>query len=409
MSVEIRPVRDEELPAYVNTLSTGFLERPNVDAIVTEVRKHWDLSRSWAAVEDGRICGTFRSWPTELTLPGLERVPASAIAAVSVLPTHRRRGILRQLVAAEHAAARARGEVVALLHASEYAIYGRFGYGPAVPEATWTLDARSADFRTAAPSRVELVTPSEETRDIARGVFERWRLTTPSEIRRRDFTWDHTLGLREEPWGERWKGFLALHRDPGGSVDGYTRYRAEEKWEERQPRNRLVVDELHALNDEAYAALWRYVAEIDLVASVKAERRSPSERLPWLLTNARAAAVSDVGDGMWARLLDIPRALEARRYERDGRLVLRVDDPELPEGRATLSLEVADGAATCRPTDDAPDLTLPVEALGAAYLGGAPLHRLAPPLGAREHRAGALREADGLFRTADLPWCSTFF
>ena len=41
----------------------------------------------------------------------------------------------------ELAAARERGEAVALLYASEYAIYGRFGFGPAVPSATWTVEA----------------------------------------------------------------------------------------------------------------------------------------------------------------------------------------------------------------------------------------------------------------------------
>ena len=60
-------------------------------------------------------------------------------------------------------------------------------------------------------------------------------------------------------------------------------------------------------------------------------------------------------------------------------------------------------------TDRSPDLTLDVSALGAAYLGGTRLRDAVLATGADEHRDGALAEADRLLRTADEPWCSTFF
>ena len=191
-------------------------------------------------------------------------------------------------------------------------------------------------------------------------------------------------------------------------MDGYARYQAEGKYEQRQPRGRIKVNELHALTDEAYHALWRFLAETDLVSTVTAEGRSPAERLPWLLTNHRAAVVSDVGEGMWVRLFDVPRALEARTWEREGGVVLEVVDDEL-DAPLRLALETSADGATCRPTDRSPDLTLPVAALGAAYLGGTRLRDVVIGTGADEHRPGALAEADALFLTADEPWCSTFF
>ena len=72
-------------------------------------------------------------------------------------------------------------------------------------------------------------------------------------------------------------------------------------------------------------------------------------------------------------------------------------------------LEVRDGEATCERTDAAPDLTLEARQLGAASLGGTRLVDATRAGGATEHRAGALREADLLFRTADPPWCATWF
>jgi predicted acetyltransferase len=406
---EVRRVRDEELTGFVRALTAAFLEPLSAERIADELRPLWDLDRVWAAFDGDRICGTFRSWPTEITVPGGATIPGAAVAAVGVLPTHRRRGILRALVAAEHSAMRERGEAVGLLYASLYPIYGRFGYGPACRDAMWTVDVHATDVAIASSGRVELVEVSEDARDRITDVFEAWRRRQVGEIRRRDYSWDYDLGLRPTVWGDDWRGFLAIHRDAVGAVDGYVRYRSEEHWERRQPRNIVNVDELHALTDEAYASLWRYLAELDWVATVKAVRRSPSERLPWLLTNARAASISDVADGLWVRLMDLPRALRARTYTHEGQVFLEVIDPEAPGGAARLALDAGPDGATCVPTDRAPDLALDVSALGAAYLGGVRLRDAVAARGADEHTRGALMATERLFRLADEPWCSTFF
>jgi predicted acetyltransferase len=409
MTIEVRRIRDDELREFIETSSAGFLERPDVDKITEEVRPLWDLDRTWAAFDDGRMCGTYRSWATELTVPGGKRLPAAAVSAVTVLPTHRRRGILRAMVEAEHEATRQRAEAFGLLYAAEYPIYGRFGYGPGVREATLTLDTRKTGFHADASGRVELAKADAETAAAIKGVFEAWRLRQPGEIRRRDYRWEYDLALRESAWGPPWKGFVALHRDPAGSVDGYARFHADDKWEQRQPGLTVTIDELHALDDAAYLSLWRFLAEMDWAAKIKAERRIPSERLPWLLTNARALDVSDVGDGMWVRIFDVARALEARTYERAGSIVIEVIDGEAPGGCTRVRLDAGPSGATCVTTDGSADLTLDIAALGAAYLGGPSLRDAGFAFGVEEHRAGALADADALFRTLDEPWCSTFF
>ncbi len=93
MSVEIRTVDPAEAEAWFASLGMAFLESfdPRVG---DEVREHWDFGRVWAALEDGVIVGTARSWATELTLPGDVQVPAAAVSGVTVRGTHRRRGIL---------------------------------------------------------------------------------------------------------------------------------------------------------------------------------------------------------------------------------------------------------------------------------------------------------------------------
>jgi predicted acetyltransferase len=340
------------------------------------------------------------------------------VTAVTVRPTHRRRGIFGRLAATEHAAARDRGEIAAILFAIEYPIYGRLGYGPATSTVTWSVDLRATGFVDGPPDTgsVELVAADEAAMATARDLYERWRIRQPGETWRRPITWRDDFGLAGDVWGNRWKGFVALHRDHEGAVDGYVRYRGEEHWVERQPRHVLVVNDLHGLSEAVEEALWRYLAAIDLVATIRAERRSIGDRLPWLLTNRRAALPADLGDGIWVKLLDVAAALEARTYESSGSIVLEVVDADgrgedgLPiERRRRVLLDAGPDGARARETQRSPELTLSAGALGAAYLGGTRLSQAVLAGGFDEHRPGALAEADRLFATLDPPWCSSFF
>ena len=408
MDIEIRTIRPDEMRAYAETITGAFLDRPDIDQMVEQLEREVVLERTWAAFDGDQACGSFLSWATEVTVPGGARLPAAVVEAVTVRATHRRRGILRRMSASAHAGIREGGEALSVLYASEYPIYGRLGYGAACRAATWTLDASATGFHRAPQGRIELVPADATARDAMHSVYDTWRMGRAGEIRREESYWAYAIGERQVAWGERWNGFVALHRDDDDQVDGYVRYRTHMKWEQRQSRSELLVDDLHALTDAAYDALWRFVAEIDLVTTVKAERRSPSERLPWLLTNQRAAAVSDIGDGMWVRLLDVPRALAARSYATAGSVVIEVVDAELPEP-VRVALDATPDGAECRVTDREPDLTLPITALGAAYLGGVPLGHAAIATGVDEHRPGAMRSLETLLRTIDEPWCSTGF
>ena len=267
MSIEYRTVAPEEHESAINAISTAFLDRPDIPRVADSVRVRWEPGRLWAAFDGDRVCGTFRTWTTEVTVPGLVQLPAAAVSAVTVLPTHRRRGILTGLAAREHAALRERGDAMAILYASEYPIYGRFGYGPATRSGTMTLDALRTRFNGEPATGVELVVPDEAVRDQVRTVHEAWRVRRAGEIRRHPGSFDVRLGLVDEPWSGRWKGFLALHRNAAGAVDGFARYTAKLAWEDGHGRGVVQVEELYGLTGEAYAALWRFLAEIDLVAS----------------------------------------------------------------------------------------------------------------------------------------------
>ena len=79
----------------------------------------------------------------------------------------------------------------------------------------------------------------------------------------------------------------------------------------------MLVDELHGVTTAAEIDLWRFLAQMDLTAVIKAENRRVEEPLAWYLADARAARPNGPSDFLWVRPLDVPGLLAARRYDRD--------------------------------------------------------------------------------------------
>jgi predicted acetyltransferase len=124
-----------------------------------------------------------------------------------------------------------------------------------------------------------------------------------------------------------------------------------------------------------------------------------------LVSDVRRCEVR-VRDGLYVRLVELGAALEARTYRAPVDVVLEVEDAFCPwnAGRWRLTAD-AKGAATCRRTDDEPDVALAVTELGSAYLGGVSLTTLAAAGLVRELRAGALAGASLAFSSDVQPWC----
>jgi len=389
-------------------MDVGFPNNgPPSAAFAEQFGEHVDYDRTWAAFDRDRVVGTLRSFATPFTVPGPGEVTAAALTNVTVAPTHHRRGYLTEMITADLAAAAERGEPLGILIASEYPIYGRFGYGPAVEGARYAVDAESARFTQPAEGTVELV-DRVTLRKEAPPLYERFRTGQPGSIGRDDYVWDRRLHTVEVPEDDPPKGWQALYRAPGGGAEGYVSYSAASNWEGMRPRGKLDVHELLALSPRGYHALWRYLCEVDLIAKIEAHDRPVDELLPWLLHDGRMVRQSARYDFVWVRVLDVVAALSARRYRGRGRVVIEVADPlGFAGGRYVLEAE-ADEAA-CARTDEAAGLALPVDLLGSVYMGAVSLHTLAATGRVEERTAGALAEAEQLFRAGPAPWCSTWF
>jgi predicted acetyltransferase len=406
MDVEVRTADASEINAWVRCMGVGFLFSV-ADGYPEYLRDDFDLERTWGAFDGPRVVGTLRSFATEFTVPGPTPVHAAALTNVTVAPTHRRRGLLTRMISADLRAAVDRGEPVGILIASEYPIYGRFGYGAAVEGATYSVDLATTRFRGPGGDGVELVDRVTLRRE-APGLYEQFRAGRPGSIERGARWWDRALHQVEVPGAKAPEGYQALYRSPSGTPEGYVRYRADQTWDDMRQKGELTVDDLVAVTPFAYERLWRYCCEVDLVTTVRAGDRPVDEPLGWLLHDARAVRQTGRYDFVWLRVLDVGAALSARRYAVDGHLVIEVVDP-LGYANGCFSLEGGPSGAVCARTERTADLTMPVDSLGSLYAGGVATHALRHSGRIDEHRYGALDRADVMFRSAPAPWCSTWF
>jgi predicted acetyltransferase len=406
MDLRVRTIEATEIQSWVQCMAVGFLFNAAEgygDYFLDDV----DLSRTWGAFDGERVVGTLRSFATAFTVPGPTEVGVAALTNVTVAPTHRRRGLLTEMITSDLRASAARGEPVGILIASEYPIYGRFGYGPAIEAAGYSVDLAPTRFRRLGTGSVELVDLAA-LRHEAPGIYEQFRARQPGSIGRDARWWDRALHQVAVPGARAPEGFQVLYRSAAGVPEGYARYRAKQTTDSMRPTGELTIDELVAATPAAHDRLWRYCCDVDLVATVHAGDRPVDEQLGWLLEDARMVRQTARYDFIWIRVLDVIGALSARRYAVDGRLVIEVTDAlGLATGR--YALEGGPSGAQCTRTDASAHLSMPVDALGSLYAGGVSAHVLDAVGRIDEHDSGALDRAAVMFRSSRAPWCSTWF
>ena len=418
----IRPISDSEFPAFYAVLQHAFNSPYPTEPELQHDLAVVEFDRSLAAFDGPDMVGTAAALTLRMTVPG-DAIAMGGVTAIGVLPSHRRRGILSGLMRRLLADARERGEPVAALFASEASIYRRYGFGIATAELDLTIRRgegvlleQAAAAQDPAP-RMRIAEPRDAVPELAK-VFDFILPARPGLLARDDRWWDYVL------WDPE-------HRRSGGSPlrcviaedetgpRGYALFSGKPDWDDHGiPSGTLEVRELMATDPAAYSAIWNDLLTRDLVREVRARVRPADEPLLYLLADPRRARPLLL-DGLWVRLVSVDRALIQRRYactvdvvievaddlfaDNAGRWRLRAPGPAGAEGAAAAA------AASCERTSAPADLALPVQALGAAYLGGTRLSALAGAGLVSEMRPGAVAELSAAMSWDPAPWSTTGF
>jgi predicted acetyltransferase len=402
----------DELRAAIDLEAIVFGVGPAATAdFRAEVEAAIEPERTFVVDDAGTVVGTGSAYTYELAVPGGGALPFAGVTWVGVAPTHRRRGILRTIMAALADQALDRGEAIAGLTASEGLIYRRFGYGVAARFQTVRVDtARSAELvHHTLPGRMRLVDAAEAA-DALPEVWRRHWPRVPGEVSRTAGWWKAAALDPEYERGGASARYVVVHEDAAGAVDGYATYRMKQDWTTGVAGHQLSVDEIAASGEEVEAALLRFLLDVDLVRTL--ELYAPLDLpLRWRLVDSRALSVTGERDHLWLRPLDVARCLATRSYAGEGGLVVEVVDGDRPELGGRFRLEAGAGGAEAEAarTDAEADLTLAMPDLGAVLLGGVSWATLQRAGLVDEHRAGAIARADDLFRPERAPFCATGF
>ncbi|WP_055568612.1 GNAT family N-acetyltransferase [Streptomyces atriruber] len=404
MTTDLRVLAKADWDAWYGALEVAFggvAESAEERALWRELTEHDRSLGVW----DGDACvGTAGAFSFRLAVPGGALVESAGVTMVGVAATHRRRGILTSMMRRQLDDVRALGEPLAVLTASEPVIYGRFGYGAATQQMKVDIDTTRVSL-SAPPGtddvRLRYVRPADVHEDCE-ALYAR-RVTARPGMTARQPGWER-LGLLD-PQGERGGAspLQCVVAERAGELVGYVRYAVKPDWDYQGPKGSVQVRDIEALDPAAYAALWRFLFDIDLTSSVVARNRPTDDALLQLVSDIRRCDIR-VRDSLHVRLVELGAALEARTYQAPLDVVFEVEDTFCPwnEGRWRLTGDTK--GASCERTDDAADLTLSVRELGAAYLGGVSLTSLAGAGRVRELRRGALTEASVAFGSDTAPW-----
>ncbi len=370
----------EDRHAYVAALPT---DRARAVAVT-------DPSRG----EVGTLAGVHASFGTDMVVPGGRRVRTAGLSWLGVHPAHRRRGLMTTMIHDHFERSLARGEHVSVLYAMESEIYSRFGYGmgsqtvraeiPRGPRM-WKVDG--VDELTVRLERADFDKHDQIVSDLQA------QLTRPGTVLNpvgsgRNARFTDPVGNRKGM--EKWR--LLLVEDAGTPV-GYAFFRRKADSSVGIHDGIAQVAEHGSLTPAASQRMWQVLTDFDLVGTTTTANLATDDPLLFQLKDARSAR-SRVIDNLWVRLLDVPRALEAREYFADVDVTIELADKHVKGNAGAWRLRASGGDATVTRADDgaAPDLSMDISHLGSVYLGGTSVEAYKDAGLTLEHRAGAARE-----------------
>ncbi|WP_261165029.1 GNAT family N-acetyltransferase [Microbacterium sp. Marseille-Q6965] len=407
---------DDFLPFY-RAVSRGFLDgEPNEEREGSAPRSYAERAARMIGVYERDAApgawpvGTVTSWVSRLTLPGpagaeapLPDIDMWAISGVTVAATHRRRGIARAMLEGELRSAAAAGLAVAGLTVTESTIYGRYGFGMAVPVERLRVETKRAGWiGPDADVRLEFVERARLAETIGE-LHERVRRHRAGNVSGFSLRWARIAGTDPgNDAGTRTRGVIA--RDAAGAVRGALAFTISDG--DDHTKHSLAIHHLVAETPEVRAALWRFALEYDLVGTVTADLQPVDDPLPWLVADPRAVART-VFDHGWLRILDVARVLTARGYAADADVVVRVrDDLGIADGAWRLG--IAGGVAEVTPASGEAGIELGVSELSSVIVGGVPLRALAAA-GRVTGEANAIAALDVALRADRAPHLSLWY
>jgi predicted acetyltransferase len=331
--LDIRQPTERDREAIALVLGLAFNSVANPDRV--------SLERSLCAYDGERVVGTCVALDLDQWFGG-SPVACAGIASVTVLPEYRGRGAASAMMRSMLQQRRDDGDAISTLYPANTQLYRRLGYefGGLRPQ----FNAELTDLPTVSTELAEVREMADGDMAALMACYARFAAGHNGPI----FTADPVV----------WAGTVLAHKGEGThqrtvlvpgplGVEGYASYFLD-RWEDRGYA--INCKHLVALTPGALRALLGHFRRFENAARDFVWHGPPST-LPVGLALATGAFSLLTKQLRWmVRLLDVPKALEARGYPGvSGGAVIGIDDPLFPANAGPWLVEVADGRAQVTP------------------------------------------------------------
>ncbi|MCV2490091.1 GNAT family N-acetyltransferase [Geodermatophilus sp. YIM 151500] len=356
MTVRVRPLADDELPAAweLGRLAFGGRREPPPEML----RPVPGILRLGAFDDRGRLVGKATDTGHEQWWGG-RRLATADVGGVAVAPEARGTGVARAVLTDLLARARERGAAVSALFPTVSAPYRSLGWEVAGELVGIDLDAAALTRGRAPGTSVRPGRPGDLP--AVTDLYERIAWSRSGLLTRRGGAFDLPS---DGPWPNGADGATLVEQD--GVLTGALVYRRGSGYGSDA---RLTADDLLATTPEAAHAL---VGVLGSWATV-----TPTVRLPLLRGDAVSALLPlerarPVSRDVWMhRPVDVVRAVADRGWPTAarGRVAFRLADDVAPWNAGDWELVVEDGGAELRVAGREPDLWLTVRGFAVLYCG----------------------------------------
>ena len=368
MSTEIRPISEDDLEAAHFLLAYSFTGDRSQEG--RERMKHIEsMGSAFALYDDGQMAACLRILPLQTFIHGAS-IPLGGISGVACLPEHRRKGYVGRLLRHALAVMREQGQPLSSLFTPHPSLYRRYGWMTASNALSYRLKPKDISLTNSAPPAGHSYRITEEEWPTIADVYRRFAAHRNGYLNRDERWWKEAI-FRRIYDTKRKLSDVAVWANGQGQPSGYLVYHSSSEQPPDAPSiDKIYVEELIALETNAYSGLLRYLLAHDLATSIT-WFGTVDEPLS-LIVEEPDRIKREIWDGFMLRLVDLEKAFAARppaAAAPEGAFTIHISDPSAPWNQGVWRIESSGGQLAATKADGTADLSTDAAAFAAMYNG----------------------------------------
>jgi predicted acetyltransferase len=368
MSIEIRPVREDELDRVHFVLSYSFTGDRS-DAGRTAGHHLEEMAPATVLLEDGEIVACLRVYPLTMLVNGAP-ISMGGVSSVACLPEHRRKGHVGTLLRQAMSDMRDNGQSLSALYTPHPALYRRYGWMVAASNLKFTWHPKHVAAYNPSAIRGRAVRVTEEDRSMVEDIYRRYSDRRTGQLVRSERWWKECF-FRRIYGDDRKPSDVAVWYDESGKPSGYVCYQNKrDQQPSGPPTQTLWLREFVALSSDAYQGLLRYLLSHDLADEMF--WHGPIEDPFAYALDDSYQVKREYVDDLMLRVVDIEKAVPARPAgpgAPDGAFTVSIVDAAAPWNQGTWRIECSGGKLSATRGNGTGDLTMEASTFAAVYDG----------------------------------------